>query len=124
MTPETIQAIKEALQPVAAKIGQGTEFGWEVVVRQQYVEAALGTLFALIFAPLAAYFGAWSLRKGAEIRKADRWANYEFNYFLGGILLVFASLAFVVGTITAVTHFINPEFYALKFFIELVKPTT
>ena len=42
MNEQTIEAIKSAFAPVAEKIGQGASYGWEVVLRQQYVYAILG----------------------------------------------------------------------------------
>lgn len=38
MNPETVNAIKDALTPVAEKIGQGAEYAWEVVVMGQFAE--------------------------------------------------------------------------------------
>lgn len=48
MSPETINAIKDALAPIAAKIGQGAIYGWDVVVRQQYITAVEGLGLAVL----------------------------------------------------------------------------
>lgn len=59
MTPENIEAIKNALAPVADKIGHGAEFGWDVLVAGQFAEGVAQTglgamfltvVFAIIYA--------------------------------------------------------------------------
>lgn len=117
MTPETITAIQQALVPVAEKIGQTAEWGWAVVVRQMYVEAWIGVLQAavsLIAAIVIVFVGIHFNKKAG---------SYSKGIPLVGSL-VFAFMAVGLGlesATTAITHFINPEFYAIQFFIGLVK---
>ncbi len=33
MSPETVDKLKEVFTPIAAKIGEGAQFGWEVVFK-------------------------------------------------------------------------------------------
>lgn len=119
MNQETVNAIKEALVPVAEKIGQGAEFGWEVVVRQQYVYGAIGLFFAvlslvLVFVAIVPWYKDWARRSKSE--------NYAEPDIVGIVFVAGAALTGVItGSITAITHFINPHYYAIQSFIGLVK---
>lgn len=114
MTPETIESIKEALIPVAEKIGETAEWGWGVVLKQMYVEATLGLFWAIIGLVLALV--AYKVAKGQDDFE-DNFLSYLFSVL--GILM--GVIAFVVGFTIAITHFINPEFYAIQFFLGLVQ---
>ena len=37
------------------------------------------------------------------------------------LLSIIGGISFISGTVDAITHFINPEFYAIEYFINLVK---
>lgn len=120
MSPEIIEQLKEVFTPVAMKIGEGAEFGWVVVMKQMYVQAWLGVFWAV----LAVVFGIFSAiilnrtMKGKELFEAN--PGLVIPLFT---VLALCPFAFVFGTIDAITHFINPEFYAIEFFLDLVKPT-
>lgn len=119
MTPETIQKIKEIMAPVAEKIGQGAEFGWVTVLRQQYTYAWLAVFFVIIGVVVLVV----SNIVGIKIFK--RHTQYSDARFGAGVLIVLGSVSgcvsIVLGSIVAITHFLNPAFYALDFFIGLAK---
>lgn len=122
MNDDTINQLKDLMTPVAQKIGEGAQFGWEVVIKQQYVEAGIGLFFAIALCPLALVVGTWFLKKGRKMHEESNWTDWEVPTLLGWVLYVFATGAFVIGSITAITHFINPDYYAIQFFISLVQP--
>ena len=115
MNPEVIDKIKEVMAPVADKIGQGAEFGWEVVMRQQYVYAVEGAFYAIL--GFVGCIVVWKFVRGVYIR--GRWddAAIMVSVFGGGLSII----AFLVGSEVAISRFINPSYYALQFFIGLVK---
>lgn len=123
MNPETINQIKELLTPVAQKIGETAEWGWGVVIKQMYVEAVLGTVgfvvgFILLFIAKKMYPAikkSWGDGKDEDVIIAVG------GGVLSVILLAIGSVLISSGGYTAITHFINPEFYALRFFIDLIK---
>lgn len=124
MNPETINAIKEALTPIAEKIGQGAEFGWEVVLRQQIVEAWLG-VFAVVLSVVCA-IALIKFQLYAE-RKKEKSGSYgpsdwELLQIITGIsgAMIFP-IVIIAGGYQAITHFLNPAYYALEFFIQLAK---
>ena len=123
MNEETLTKLQEIFTPVAQKIGEGAQFGWEVVVMQQYVYAWLGVFWAVIgIAGLVATFHfirfacAHKLKNGHLGSEAEYWGTF------GAIFLGVPSLvSFIGGIHTAITHFLNPHYYAIEFFINLVK---
>lgn len=129
MNPDTINAIKEALAPVAEKIGQGAEYAWEIVVRQQAIEG-IAYLLSSVFCFFIGINGIYIARRGylmPRIRKYS-WDDGESVSDLAGFLMtmgIVLQLSWVLGMFflsNGVLHLLSPEFYALDFFIGLTKP--
>ncbi len=117
MTPETITKLQEVFAPIAAKIGQGAEFGWEVVMRQQIVVASMGIVWAIFGLVGVLFFKRFI--GGALQRFKD--TEEPFSFFALAALLIVSIVFIVQGISDAITHFINPAYYALDFFIHLTK---
>lgn len=118
MNTETINQIKELLAPIGEKIGQGAEFGWEVVMKQQMIVAVSGILWVIL--GLITAFSIYKIIKNG-LKKDE----YFWDEFWPILLVAFGGTASIVmiieGASNAITHFINPEYYAIEFFINLVK---
>lgn len=126
-TEVLILKLQELFAPVADKIGQGAEYGWLVVIKQMYVYAALGAfwaafgVFVLLITNLAGYL--WR-KKAQELVKAegryagDNWAAAGITVPIIGTIA--GLVVFAIGSSVAITHYLNPDFYAIKFFIGLV----
>lgn len=118
MNEQTINQIKELLAPIGEKIGQGAEFGWEVVMKQQTIIAVSGILWVLF--GIIILFTIYKVVSNG-LKKDE----YFFEEVWPVLLIFFGGIAGIVmivgGTSDAVTHFINPEYYAIEFFIGLVK---
>lgn len=127
MNPETIDKIKEALIPVAEKIGQGAEYVWEVVVRQQAIEGIaflVGSLlcFAAAIAGIHLAKRAWKMPRVKKYSWDDGNAVGDMAGFLIAIGITL-QIAWIVGAIlltNGILHLLSPEFYAIEFFINLV----
>lgn len=105
-----IEQLKPLFSQVAEKIGQGAEFGWEVVLRQQFAYGFVALFWALLglVGMIAVYkicnkYGDW---------ETDEWV-WVMSIFGGGLFLV----SFIVGAINAILYLSNPQYYALQFFI-------
>lgn len=127
MNTETINAIKEALIPVAEKMGQGAEYAWGVVVRQQYVEG-VAMLVAAVLLVFAAFAGMWLIRKALAMPKVvKRWSETKEMGDLATFCMMIGSCLQMVWipvmllTVYGVMQLLNPEYYALEFFMDLVK---
>jgi hypothetical protein len=117
---ETINQLKEIFYPLAEKIGEGAEFGWHVIIRQQYVKS-VGWLLASFVAYLAVITGLYICRLFKKwhvgIEHSDDYSLYALPILLIGIGLILGTLFLYEG----VARLINPEYYAIEFLINLIK---
>lgn len=106
MNPETIDKLKEVFTPIAQKIGEGTQFGWEAVLKQQEIIGITWLVVAIICFVAVAIF-MWKMT-----RSDGDGATWGFFFSLVGFVWsLFGGLPLVL----------NPEFYAIKFFLYLIK---
>ena len=123
---ETVERLIPLFEKVAAKIGDGAAFSWTVLVRQQYVDAIMYGVWAVITLVLAAAL-LWVGRPREHVRirtsddvllvkDADCWIASRLCYI--GALFGALSIACAVA---AVGRLVNPEFYAIRFLMGLVK---
>lgn len=117
MEPSTITAIQEALSPVAAKIGEGAEYTWEVLVWGQFAEGIAGMLAGASLVGVALWF-AFICKK--IISEGD-------NSYGPDPLVIFPSMGLVLcglfgGTMlfSSVISVIAPEYAAIKMLLGLV----
>ncbi len=115
MNTDTINAIQKALAPVAEKIGQGAAYGWEVVVRQQYING-----IASLITALGCLTGVFVCIWAAKWCKKNQYGDGAGQFFSVGGVVGFAMLFFCFIT-DGVQHLLNPAYYALDFFINLAK---
>lgn len=118
MNTETIAAIQKALAPVAEKIGQGAQYGWDVVLAQQKVTAIGDFIFAAAAVVVMLICAWWALacwKKHVDDRHGD--------WIIGVVMLTtvcFACFALMgLALYDGSAHLINPSYYALKFFVGL-----
>lgn len=119
MSDNTITKLQQIFAPIAAKIGQGAQYGWDVVMRQQTVYAWEGLLAAVVGVILGiaiAVFVPFAYKK----EQKDGYGGWEIAMIISLIFGGSGSLLLIsFGTITAITHFLNPAYYAIDFFIRL-----
>ena len=106
------QNIGEILDALAARFGTTGIHLWEVLVRQQYIEAIWGLMFMAITGVFGFIWMNWLKRRG-DTAAADEGIEL-FGMIVGGIILFIFVIASVVELLTVVPGFFNPEFYALK----------
>lgn len=115
MNENTVAQIQEALQPVAAKIGEGAEYSWELLVWGQFAEgvanlAVAGLLFVFVAAIL--YF-AW--------RKREWICNETDGVLFIPFFLLIAPVGFMFDFFyRGMIAVIAPEYAALKFLLNLI----
>ena len=89
MNTEVINQIKEALTPVAEKIGQGAEYVWGVVVRQQIAEGIgdlLIALFGIVIGIISFRIVKFALKKREEAGIYSDWGVLAgLVGFFGGV---------------------------------------
>jgi hypothetical protein len=112
MTPENIEAIQDALAPVADKIGQGAEYGWEVLVMGQFAEGVAMLGAGLLGVVASALVVRWGKNRYAE---DDMDIGAVFAMTFGCVAVLFFGAAVYNGLIMVIA----PEYAALKFLISL-----
>ncbi len=110
MNPENINAIKEALAPVADKIGQGAEYGWEVLVAGQFAEGVATLILSCLGIVASVLVVHWGKNRYAV---DDMDINAMMAMALGWLSLLVLSGFVYHGLIQVVA----PEYAALKFLI-------
>lgn len=127
MTNEIITKLQEALAPVAQKIGEGAEYGWVVVVKQQFAIGVVDTLTGVALLVLSVC-SILLMCKGYKLPRSNReYSRGEFTgesiglILCGGMGLLFFGMCAFSLLQSGIMHMVSPEFYALEFFINLVK---
>lgn len=132
ISSSTVSAIKEAMIPVAEKIGNGAEYVWVVLVKQMFVQGfgwAVAGIAAMVLCLVAVKLVFWSYEVGKPLvdKQTDSYYSTKGNGYMA--ICVISTIASVVlfGLASvfayfAIAHFINPDFYAIKFLIDAVRP--
>ena len=109
-----LEQLKPLFEKVGDKIGQGAEYTWEIIVRQQIaegityiLEAIIGIVLLILIYKFVKYL----------IKKDEEYLGFFIGFFGGGFILFLTILGFEQG----ILKLINPSYYALQFFINLVK---
>ena len=115
MNPENIEAIKTALAPVAEKIGQGSEYGWEAIVQGQVAEGVGNIVIAvwLIVVIIIGYFLAKKVNE--NLRGFEVGIPLMAWFFFTGLTILFILASLYNGTL----HLVAPEYKAIEFLISL-----
>ena len=124
MNPETINSIKEALVPLAEKLGQGASFVYEVSYRQTIIDGITGVVVGGVILLATLILGIWVVRelfKGWA--EADMYDREDSGItivlaIIAGLVVVGISLAVVVD---AVKKLANPHYYTIQSIIHEVR---
>lgn len=99
---------------------------WEVLIKQVYLEATFGSVFAglfflgFVFCLYWAIVGAWALhRENNEDGYCTQWSTDEV--FVWGTISIVLFVILVLIFDTSVIRLFNPEFYALQYILESLK---
>jgi len=129
MNPQTIESIKNALTPIADKIGAGAGYIWASVVRGQviqgYTDIGVGILMLLFVPPLI--YSVFNVYKLFTKSKVYFYSFSDEVYpdslkFCIGLLSFCAIIALLWGMMSiqsGIVEIAAPEYSALNFFIHL-----
>lgn len=118
---EIAEAVQVILQPLADKLGTTGQYVWELQVKQAYVDgsiALVGLLFGIALITVAILW----MKKINDNLETQR--NTEMDGFgvVASVILFIAGFIFLCTNVPTVLNcFINPEYYALRQLIKLVK---
>ena len=117
MNQDMINQLKELFNPIAQKIGESTNFGWEVVLRQQIIYGILNLMAVLVGIIIAIItYKLW--------KHFSEDSNFNFQDGRTGIIVIgsIISLGLIIrGLVFGIPYLLNPEYYAIQFFINLIK---
>ena len=108
----------EVIDAIAAQLGVAKEFVWEILVKQQYVEAAqlmIGVIFCVVVLVYSIPICSKGFKEEYSSGDADAAAA-----IIGLFVSVGASIYILCGSIACVGRLLNPEYYALKDILNMV----
>lgn len=114
---KTIEQVKELLIPLANKLGEAAQWGWIVIMRQVYVDAIISTVWCFILSLILVFFIIFIIK----IYKNENIDEDISIPVIGiGIPISLIIIFFMCCNLsTAISHFINPEYYAIKEILNL-----
>lgn len=123
LNQSTIDAISKAFAPIATKIGEGATFGWITVVKQQYISGVVSYVYAAIclIVLIALIIGLVKLIKCINKEEGDCGEASIMCSIFGIAIGVGLIVAFILNLTNGVQQTLNPDYYALQFFITLGK---
>ena len=122
-----MEQLTQLLAQLAEKLGTTTEYLWEVLIRQAYVNSMIN-IFAIIFTVLLGV-ALWKVHKwGCEKPKEGycdtNYEKHEILIMLPMIIFGFVfAICFFVSTInfgSTLSGLINPEYWALKQVLSII----
>lgn len=120
--------LKALLAGVSEKIGEGAGFAWEIVVHQQFAIGITKLIWASLFlipiiclAIITYQCGKQAVKSKHDADEAQGWICVMFLLLaiIGGLLI--GAFGFIQD---GVLHVLNPQYYAIEFFVNAVKTGT
>jgi len=102
---------EQALQVLGEKLGQGAEYVWPILVRQQFVYGIMLSVGAII--------GALVLTAGVTMLIKNN--NNEGLIVGGSAFTLFGLVGFIICTVCAINYLANPEYHAIQEVFNLIK---
>ena len=119
-----IEAGKELAAQLSIAVGQGAEWLWPILVKQQYVQGFQALLGCSAIAGVLYLIARLLIKDSGKVKAKERrayedWepaatAGWSFLLSIAGTLLLVLGLSLALG------RFINPEFYALDYLLSQV----
>ena len=114
--------LKILLERVSLKVGEGAEYAWATVVKQQYTIGVSDLIWASLFIVVGITLATFAILCGKQANSH----RHDVDTYFGGMIAfgLFAILSTVIGfgfLTSGVMHIINPDYYAIEFFVNLVK---
>jgi len=119
------QDITKLLEQLAVKLGTTVEFLWGILVKQQYIDSIVNFFIVIIFSivsiicykKLMPKILEFNCKKGMydDVSKRTCWLIVYWAF--QGILFIVILILLIVG----IQLLLNPEYYALKEILQVIK---
>lgn len=110
----------QLLETLATKLGTTAEHLWGVLVRQAPISGMTNLVLCIIFA-----LGLWKLiifvKHKTNHRNADWYYDRHPAWFGVSVVTAMISIGLLISIPTIVTAFANPEYWALKQLLSMVR---
>lgn len=119
-----MEKLTELLTMLASKLGTTVEYLWTVLIKQATISGIQNIILSVVVTIPIIIFGVYLRYFIKNKEKIEDGYNEEFYYVglvVGTIISVVCVLVFAECINTAMTAFINPEFWALKEILEQLK---
>ena len=123
---DVVDTVVKALEPIAAKIGEGAAHLYEIYARQMFAEGLSGLIITAILWTLTIVGIVMVVKLG----KKSKWDAYGAPDDINAMLFIGASVFIVIpvlfsvvqiGSLTEnITKIINPEYHAINRLIDQV----
>lgn len=109
---ETVDRLIEELRPLAEKVGEGSEYLWEVSYRQALIAGITDLILAsiLLLVIVVAFFIARHITNTDDSYPDDAPPPYA----IWAIPSIFISMFFMLFLVSGLKRVLNPGYYALE----------
>lgn len=119
MSPDTVDKIQEALEPLAELAEQGASFSWEVLVRQIIITGSIQVvvgILMLVATIILARLCARNTQKYRSFTDYERHDNEDVGFiaFISGAVATLGLIASMAFLTEGLPRLLNPGYYALK----------
>lgn len=117
---QLVEQIGPSMEKMAEQLGVASEFLWNVLIKQQYINGIFGIAWCIIGIVILCLL-AWSIKK---------WSKKLLDESEGVVILLWVLIAFTgglalfLGFEAAINHLVNPEYQAIKDIFEFIKGPT
>jgi hypothetical protein len=119
MNKETVDAIVNAIKPVAEKIGEGAAHLYQVYVRQVYVEGVVCLTVGLPISLAVLVASIYILKSGMKAYQED--GEGEIRVGVACLLLLISLVSIAAFASDGVMRLLNPEYYAIDRILSTVR---
>ena len=114
--------LKILLEGVSLKVGEGAEYAWATVVKQQYTIGVSDLIWASLFIAVGIALATFAVLCAKQANTDRRDVDAYFGGMIAfGLFAIFSTICGFGFLTSGVMHIINPDYYAIEFFVNLVK---
>lgn len=118
MTPEQIEQLIRELMNTGELLATK---GYALALQQVYVQIVHNFAWA-IAATIALVFSVYVAKKAMKKKLEDRWSDWEYGAALGLVGTVISAAVLIVALSTAISYWMNPEWYAVQLLLKTFLP--
>lgn len=121
MKDQVITKVLEYIENIGSVVSKSTEYGFEMLVRNQLYEGVTGSVLVLLGFIVTLVFIILAVKKYKQSNKKESDPELSFLVFSGfSVLFGFISFINLFRISEMVLKILNPEYYAIKEIIDVI----